>query len=124
MLDLHEKALKIFEPYFEKTKREKLKKFEDLNQTVKTSTSVHDIIPAIIQGKVDTLFLEDKTDIWGIYNENSMAVEIQDEQSPKNISLMNLAAKAVVKHGGNVFLLEHDEMPEKNSKMNALFRFS
>lgn len=124
MLDLHEKALKIIEPYFEKTKREKLKKFEDLNQTVKTSASVHDIIPAIIQGKVDTLFLEGKTDIWGTYIENTMAVEVQDEQSPENISLMNLAAKAVIEHGGNVFLIEPEAMPEKSSKMNALYRFS
>lgn len=124
MLELHEKALKIIEPYFEKTKREKLKKFEDLNQTVKTSSSVHDIIPAIVQGKVDTLFLENLEDIWGIYNEKTMAVEVQDEQSPENISLMNLAAKAVIEHGGNVFLIEHEAMPEKSSKMNALYRFS
>ena len=124
MLELHEKALKLMEPYFEKTKREKLKKFEDLNQTVKTSASVYDIIPAIIQGKVDTLFLDNKEDIWGIYNENTMAVEVQDEQSPTNLSLMNLAAKAVIEHGGNVFLIEPEAMPEKSSKMNALYRFS
>ncbi len=124
MLDLHEKALKIIEPYFEKTKREKLKKFEDLNQTVKSSASVHDIIPAIIQGKVDTLFLANKEDIWGTYNEEKMAVEIQDGQTSKNTSLMNLAAKAVIEHGGDVFLIEPEAMPEKSSKMNALYRFS
>jgi hypothetical protein len=124
MLELHEKALKIIEPYFEKTKLEKLKKFEDLNQTVKTSASVYDIIPAIIQGKVDTLFLDNKEDIWGVYDINTMAVEVQDKQSPKNISLMNLAAKAVIEHGGNVFLIEPEAMPEKSSKMNALYRFS
>jgi len=124
MLELQERALKLMEPYFEKTKREKLKKFEDLNQTVKTSASVHDIIPAIIQGKVDTVFLENKVDIWGIYNQNTMAVEVQDEQSPKNTSLMNLAAKAVIEHGGNVFLIEPEAIPEKSSKMNALYRFS
>ena len=124
MLELHEKALKLMEPYFEKTKREKLKKFEDLNKSVNTSASVYDIIPAIIQGKVDTLFLENEGDIWGIYNENTMAVEVQDEQSSKNTSLINLAAKAVIEHGGNVFLIEPEAMPEKSSKMNALYRFS
>jgi len=124
MLELHEKALKIIEPYFEKTKREKLEKFNDLNQTDKTSAAVHDIIPTIIQGKVDTLFLEKKGDIWGIHDENTMAVEVQDEQSPNNVSLMNLAAKAVIEHGGSVFLIDPEEMPEKSSKMNALYRFS
>ncbi len=44
MLELHEKALKIIEPYFERTKIEKLKKFEELNHTVKTSVSVHEIM--------------------------------------------------------------------------------
>ncbi len=124
MLGLHDKAWNLIESHFEKTKMEKLKKFEDLNHTVKTSASVHDIIPAIIQGKVDTLFLENLEDIWGVYNENTMAVEVQDEQSPKNISLMNLAAKAAIEHGGNVFLIEPEAMPEKSSKMNALYRFS
>lgn len=124
MLELHEKALKIIEPYFEKTKREKLKKFEDLNQTDKTSASVHDIIPAIIQGKVDTLFLENREDIWGVYNENTMAVEIQDEQTSENTSLMNLAVKSIIEHNGNAFLIEPEAMPEKSSKMNALYRFS
>lgn len=123
MLELHERALKIIEPFFEKTKREKLKKFEDLNQTDKTSASVHDIIPAIIQGKVDTLFLEHKEDLWGTYNEEKMAVEIQDGQTSENTSLMNLAAKAVIEHGGTVFLIEPEAMPEKSSKMNALYRF-
>jgi hypothetical protein len=124
MLGLHDKAWNLIESYFEKTKMGKLKKFEELNQTEKTSASVHDIFPAIIQGKVEALFLDNKEEIWGIYNEDTMAVEVQDEQSPKNTSLMNLAAKAVIEHGGSVFLIEPEAMPEKSSKMNALYRFS
>ena len=124
MLGLHDKAWNLIESHFEKTKMEKLKKFEELNQTEKTSASVHDIFPAIIQGKVDSLFLEDKEELWGTYNEDKIAVEVQDGQTSENTSLMNLAAKAVIEHGGSVFLIEPDAMPEKSSKMNALYRFS
>ena len=37
---------------------------------------------------------------------------------------MNLAAKKVIEQGGHVFLVNSENMPEKDSKMNALFRYN
>lgn len=124
MLGLHEKALKILEPELEKTKREKTKKFNELNNTDNTGASVTDILPAVQQGKVDTLFLENRSEIWGTYNNENMKVTIHDDQQNGNYSLMNWAAKEVLKQGGNVFLIPEAQMPDKNSKMNALYRFN
>lgn len=124
MLGLHEKALKILEPELEKTKREKTKKFNELNNTDNTGASVTDILPAVQQGKVDTLFLENRSEIWGTYNNDNMNVTIHDNQQNGNYSLMNWAAKEVLKQGGNVFLIPEAQMPDKNSKMNALYRFN
>jgi hypothetical protein len=121
---LHEKALQILEPVMEKTKRTKMKKFNELNNTEKTGVSISDILPAVQQGKVDTLFLQNRSEVWGTYNKDNMAVNIEDNQQDGNYSLMNWATKEVLKQGGNVFLIPEAQMPDKNSKMNALYRFN
>ncbi|HSP11030.1 MAG TPA: hypothetical protein VLO29_00770 [Salegentibacter sp.] len=118
---LHQRAWEIIEPHFEKQKRDKLKQFADQNG--KTAVAIHDILPAIHQGKVDTLFLDRNSEIWGTYNEEEMKVDIQEGQRNGNFSLMNWAARNVLNQGGNVFLVDEDQMPEKSSKMNAIYRY-
>ena len=124
MIGLHEKSWNVIAPYFEKTRKEKLKKYEEWSNTEHTSSSVYDIIPTAFEGKIDTLFLENREEIWGIYDQDNRKVIIDDQQTIGNVSLMNLAAKKVLENGGNVFLIEPAFMPEKESKMNALFRYS
>ncbi len=77
-----------------------------------------------MEGKIDTLFLENREEIWGNYDQQNRKVTIGDQQNNGNGSLMNLAAKIVLENGGNVFLIEAAFMPEKEAKMNALFRYS
>lgn len=122
MLALHAAALNVLEPHFNKEKEEKMVQFREMNPG-RTSTKVTEIIPAIFEGKVDTLFLQNREDIWGNYNENMASVDIQDEQNSANMSLMNLAAVKVMEQGGKVYLIENEFMPEKDSKMNAVFRY-
>lgn len=124
LFDLHEKALKLIEPFLKKKRNEKVEAFNKYNKTEKTGTSIMEILPAIQQGKVDTLFLENQNDIWGHYNKNNMETRLHDEQRADNYSLMNWAAKEVLSQGGRVFLTPKAQMPNKNSKVNALYRFS
>lgn len=121
MLGLHQRAWETIEPLFEKQKRDKLKEFQDQNG--KTAVSIHDILPAIHQGKVDTLFLDRNAEIWGTYNEDKMKVDIHEGQRNGNFSLMNWATRNVLNQGGNVFLVDEEQMPEKSSKMNAIYRY-
>lgn len=123
MFALHAKALEKLEPFFEKGKDEKLKEFQELNPE-RTSVQVTDILPAAFQGKIDTLFLQNREEIWGRYDEEQMKVKIEDEQNSQNTSLMNLAAVRTIRDGGSVYLLEAPFMPHKDSKMNAIFRYS
>ncbi|MDT0690493.1 hypothetical protein RM549_11905 [Salegentibacter sp. F188] len=123
MFGLHEKALKIMEPHLEKKKRSKLESYGELTPD-KTSSSISDIVPAAFEGKVDTLFLENRSEIWGSYDEKNRKVEVREEQSKDNTSLMNLAAAKVIETGGSVFLIESAFMPDKEAKVNAIFRYS
>ncbi|MFD2518691.1 baeRF7 domain-containing protein [Salinimicrobium flavum] len=122
ILALHAAALDVLAPQFDKEKQDKMNQFRDMNPA-RTSTSVTEIIPAIFEGKVDTLFLQNREDIWGKYNEDMASVDLQDEPNSDNISLMNLAAVKVIEQGGTVYLIEKEFMPEQDSKMNAVYRY-
>lgn len=119
---LHAAALDTLEPHFKKEKEEKKTEFRELNPA-RTATSVSEIIPAIYEGKVDTLFLQNREDIWGDYNEKMASVNVHDEKQDHSVSLMNLAATKVIEQNGKVYLLEEAFMPDNNSKMNAVFRY-
>lgn len=122
MLALHAAALDVLQPHFNREKESKMNQFKELNPE-RTSTAVSEIIPAIFEGKVDTLFLENREDIWGNYNENMASVDVHDEPNSTNMSLMNLAAIKVIEQGGKVYLMENEFMPAQSSKMNAVFRY-
>ncbi len=123
ILGIHKKSLEIFEPVLDENRNNKIKKYEDLSSTENTTSALSDIIPAVYQGKVDTLFIENRAEVWGKYHEDEMKVEFDDNHNDGNISLLNLAAKKTIEMGGKVYLVEHEFMPQKKSKMNALLRF-
>lgn len=123
MIDLHAKAVETLEPLFNKKKDEKIAEFKELPPE-RTATRISDILSAIFEGKVDTLFLQNREDIFGTYDEKNLKVDVHEHQTEDNISLMNLAAKKVIEQKGTVFLLEGHFMPDKSSKMNAIFRYT
>lgn len=123
IFELHAAALDVLEPHFRKNMDKKMEEFNELNPE-RTSSVVSDILPAIYEGKVDTLFLQNREDLWGTYDEEMAKVKIDKEQTSENLSLMNLAAVKVLEQGGKVYLPEGHFMPNKESKMNAVFRYS
>ncbi|MCH4823226.1 hypothetical protein ML462_08565 [Gramella lutea] len=123
ILGIHKRSLEIFEPVMNENRDKKIKKYEELSSTENTTSALSDIIPAIYQGKVDTLFIENRAEVWGKYHEDEMKVEFSENHHDGKVSLLNLAAKKTIDMGGKVYLVEHEFMPQKKSKMNALLRF-
>ena len=123
LLGMHEKVVNEIEPFLNKKRQEKLNKYEEFKKTESTSSVLTDIIPAIQQGKVDTLFIENRSEEWGKYDAEKMEVKRSEEQTNGTISLLNLAAAKTIEMGGNVYLVESAFMPEKEASVNALFRY-
>ena len=123
LMGLHQKALEVMEPKLDDSRNEKIERYKELSSTENTTSAVSDIIPAVYQGKVETLFIENRAEVWGDYNEDNMQVDFADNNENGSISLLNLAAKKTIEMGGKVFLVEHEFMPQQKSKMNALLRF-
>ena len=120
---LHEEAWELLQPYFSKTRQEKLDQFSKFIGTGRTSSDINEILPAALEGNVDTLFLENRADIFGIYNPSTQEINIQDTHQIPNVSLMNLVAMKVLIKGGTVYLFEKEDKPDVSTKISALFRY-
>ena len=120
---LHEKAWKVMNPIFDKERKVKIEDFEKYDSTNRTSSDIKEVLPAAFHGKIDTLFIENGKDIYGIYDEVKHKVEVRENPEATNVSLLNMAAIKTFLQGGKVYLMDRDDMPNPYSKVNALFRF-
>ena len=98
-------------------------KFKELYHTQKTSYETGNILSAALNGIVDTLFIENEKDIFGTFDLKTNRVIIDKSKNISNTSLTNLAAIETFRQGGKVFLLSAEDMPVKNSNLNAIFRY-
>ena len=120
---LHEKARDLLMEQVEHDKKEKTLTFEQKLSNMKASYQEEEVIPAAINGRIDTLFVKKGEFLWGIYDKEKNQVLERDKREAKNSCLLNMAAMHTILNKGKVYLMENDDMPESASRLNALFRF-
>lgn len=122
--DLHQKAWSLVEPRFLKTQADSLARFEHLANNGKRlgSDDIHQIVPAAVFGRVDTLFVEIGSHIWGVYDQEANTLELHDECQVGDEDLLDLAAVHTFLQGGTVHALQADSMPARNG-LAATFRY-
>lgn len=120
---LHKKAWELLEPFFEQSLLNRKERFLIGIDKGKASLNIREIIPAAIAGRIDTLFIEKNTEVFGVYDLTTGGISVQEQQNMANVSLTNLAAKKVFEQGGYIYLLEKHEMPDGSTGINALFRY-
>ena len=120
---LHTQAWSYVKDIYKKKKLAGLAKFNRTMNTGKTELEIERILPAAFQGKIDTIFIRNGLEIWGIYNPVKNTVRVDDHQTSSNVSLINLLTLRVIEKGGDVFILDEDELPDGFLDMYALFRY-
>ena len=120
---LHEMAWEKVGPIFDAERKEKMVLFKQYDGTGRTSSELDQILPAALEGKIDTLFMNNKDEVWGVYDLEKRHVRVDEELLPSSVSLLNKAAIKTFLNGGKVYLLEKDEMPNPFSEVNALYRY-
>lgn len=122
--EAHEVAWEAIAPVFDQKRKDKIALFLAEQGTGKTAIGINEIVPAAFHGKIDTLFCENKEDIFGNYKEEGGVIRVtQGEESDDTISLMNVAAVQTFLNGRDVYLLQEEEMPNPASRINALYRY-
>ncbi len=119
----HRESWLLVEEYFKKPLFNKINKFKELYHTQKTSYEVDAIVSAALNGRIDTLFVKEDSDVFGIYDKKNNEVSIAEKHEINNVSLTNLAAMQTFEQGGEVYFLPPEQMPVKESPLNAIFRY-
>lgn len=123
--ELHEKAWAIVEPLFLKAQAESVERFNELYHTDDglASDDFHEIIPAAVYSRIDTLFVPVGHHRWGRYDAARNSVELHDEQQPGDEDLLNYAAVHAHLNGATVHALRPEKMPNGVS-LAATFRYA
>jgi hypothetical protein len=119
----HRESWEVIAPYFGRTKDEKRAQFREQYHTHKVAVAIEDIVAAAINGKIDTLFIARGPVVYGSYDEDQNTVRLDNKKTHGNSSLTELAAIKTFLQGGRVYFLPPEEMPEKETPMNALYRY-
>jgi len=120
--ELQQKAWKIVKPIFERARTEAGERYGDLQGTGKTSDRLEEIVPASVAGRVDTLFVSLKQQVWGRYDPEAGSIEIDASNAYGNRDLLDMAAVRTLESGGTVYALEADEVPG-GGELAAIFRY-
>jgi len=125
-IELHERAWMLLKDYFKGNRKQKIEQFRDMSAGGKTLEDIRDIVPASVEGRVDTLFIMKGAERYGLYDEALRAVRLDDKQLINNIrhaGLYNMAAIHTFQNRGRVYLEEPEGMPMKQTEINALLRY-
>lgn len=120
---IHEMAWAKMAPMFDQDRKDKIAQFKEYQGSGRTASDLDQVLAEAKAGRIDALFVENRADIWGVYNAEKRHVRIDEVVLPSSVSLLNMAAMETFLNGGTVYILEQDEMPDPHSKINALYRY-
>ncbi|RJP65897.1 MAG: hypothetical protein C4532_16855 [Candidatus Abyssobacteria bacterium SURF_17] len=120
--ELQEKAWKIVEPLFLKVQDEAAAEYKRLAGNARATKTIEEIIPAAYQGRIGSLFVALGSQMWGRFNPDTRETEIHEKEEQGDEELLDLAAVQTILHGGAVYAVEPDEMPDSGLAA-AVFRY-
>lgn len=86
------------------------------------SWDVREIVPAAVQGRVDTLFVDVKASVWGAYRQDDATVTVHEEAAADDMDLLDLAVRETLQNRGVVYPVADEERPAE-APLSAVFRY-
>ncbi|WP_036482027.1 hypothetical protein [Myxosarcina sp. GI1] len=120
--DLHQQAWSIIEPHLQQERDDAIAQFNESLAADRAGTEIEKILPAAYNGQVDTIFIAANAQKWGKFDPQANKIEFVEEPGDGAIDLLDYAAMRTFLQGGDVYILELEEMPEK-SPIVATFRY-
>ncbi len=111
-------------PHFAQEKHEAMANYHRLQNSEQTSTNIGEILYAAEEGRVDTIFTRDDSNLWGRYVLEEDKVTLHPERTSTSHCLLNKAMIKTLKNSGHVYNLPPSQMPsDDTSPIAALFRY-
>lgn len=119
--EIHQQALEIMRPYFEKKGKDALSKYWQFSVGEQASDDISQILQAAFANRIDSLFVNTNEHVWGTFNTDNYDVNITNNPE-EGEDLVDLAVVQTLLHGGNVYPLSFEKMPE-GKPVAAVFRY-
>ena len=120
--ELHERAWSLVEGRFRAERHEAEERYGDLTGTGRAGRELDEIVPAAVDGRVDTLWVATGVRRWGRFDEASRKITHHDEQTPESEDLLDLAAVHTYLNSGKVWAVDPDEVPGEGEAA-AVYRY-
>lgn len=120
--ELHTQAWQIVQPYFEQAKGSTIARYQELQTTEKTASTIEQVVSAAYFQRVDTLFVPVGTQVWGAFDPKENAIQIHAQQEAGDEDLLDLAALHTLSNGGTVYAVEPGQVPD-DRQIAAIFRY-
>lgn len=111
--ELQKSAWEILEPLFQAAQNEAVATYEQLSgqASERVAGKLEKIVPAAIEGRVDTLLVAAGEQQWGTFDPITHEIEIHDQLESGDEHLLDLAAVQTYLKGGTVYILEPGKVP-------------
>ncbi|HEY9904411.1 MAG TPA: hypothetical protein V6D43_18575 [Candidatus Sericytochromatia bacterium] len=120
--ELQAQAWEIVEPLFLQEQQAAIERYKDLTGTGLTSTDIKEVVPAAYFSRVEQLFVAVGVQQWGIFNPDSNIVDLHSDAELGDEDLLDAAAIQTVLHGGTVYAVEPEKVPDE-ALLAAVFRY-
>jgi hypothetical protein len=113
LAELHRRTMLLAEPTFGRAKQSALEHLRTLHGSAdaRAIVEVADIVKAARYARVDTLFLPESGEVWGVFDEARDQVLVHNAPEAGDVELMDQAATHTLSNGGSVFTLRREDLP-------------
>jgi hypothetical protein len=95
--------------------------YRDYAATERASNDVRKVIPAAYDGCIESLFVTSDQEQWGTFDPATRTMHVHRQAKFRDEDLLDLAATQTLLHGGSVYAVEREHMPD-TALIAAVFR--
>jgi len=111
--------------HFDQERQKAIRHHQQVNGTdpSRTAATLSTVVPAAVQGRIDTLFVPLHTEAWGQFDPNRYAMTIRNDESAQleDTELYNLATASTLLNSGMVYI--SDDEPNARPPVRATLRY-
>lgn len=123
MNSLYQQVIVKMDSYFRERHDKAKAMYGNQSATALTSSIPDDVIPAAYYSRVWHLFVARNEHIWGTFDELNNKSTIHDSQEDGDEDMLDKAMMRTILNGGEVHILDQQEMPVPDAKVCALMRY-
>lgn len=121
---IHAEALALLEPHFSAELHHAVEAFSEGRGGDAATGDLRRIVPAALEGRIDTLIVGDEDTAWGMYDAAGDHMTLRSHPDSGDIDLLDHAATATLLNGGTVHVLPAERAREATgTDAAALLRY-